>query len=248
MPLLGLHMTVARELAAAIDSPLIDADRGAYYLGATTPDIRAMNHWDRERTHFFALDEFAPQDGVHRMLDEHAHLRDHAALGPETAAFMAGYISHLVLDENYIVDIYRPFFGRGSGRSDELLANVMDRLLLFHMDRDGRQDARALEDVQRSLAETAVNVAVDFISREDLVRWREVQLTVVLRPPSFAKMLTRQLSALGIEGEAAVSAYLEQHADMLLADTLRQIGEERIRVYLDEAKRRARRAMEEYLS
>ena len=44
MPPLGLHMTVARELAAAIASSRIEADRGAYYLGATTPDIRVLTH------------------------------------------------------------------------------------------------------------------------------------------------------------------------------------------------------------
>src|SRR5437868_6892050 len=47
MPPLGLHMTVARELAAVIASSRIEADRGGYYPGATTPDIRVLTRMDR---------------------------------------------------------------------------------------------------------------------------------------------------------------------------------------------------------
>lgn len=248
MPLLGLHMTVARELAEEMALPSIDADRGTYYLGATTPDIRALTRWDRERTHFFALDEFGAQDGVHRLFDQQPRLKDVARLDASTIAFMAGYISHLVLDEQYICEIYRPFFGVGSKFGDELMANVMDRLLLYHLDKEEREDAPALAEIQAGLARASVDVAVDFIGREDLAKWRDLQVQVVTRPPSFAKMLVRQLSAAGIEGEDAVSSFLEQNADTLLRGTIEKIGEERIREYLFDSKARARAAMREYLS
>ena len=248
MPLLGLHMTVARELAREMRQPAIDAGRGAYYLGATTPDIRALTRWDRERTHFFSLDEFGEQDGVHRMFDQQPRLRDTARLDPTTIAFMAGYVSHLVMDEAYIGEIYRPFFGAGSKFGDELMANVMDRLLLYHLDKEEREDAPALKEIQQALAEASADIAVDFIGREDLERWRELQVQIVTRPPSFAKMLVRQLSAAGIEGEDSVTSFLEQNADTLLRGTIEKIGEERIRQFLLDAKARARTAMKEYLS
>jgi hypothetical protein len=248
MPLLGLHMTVARELAADLGSAAVDSERGAYYLGATTPDIRALTRWDRERTHFFALDEFGTQDGVVRMLQEQPSLRDCASLDAATAAFMAGYISHLIMDEAYICEIYRPFFGAGSKFGDELMANVMDRLLLYHLDMQEREDAPALSEIQRALGETSAEFAVDFIAREDLVRWRDLQTQIVMRPPSFARMLTHQLSAVGVEGEDAVAGWLEQRADELLRGTIERIGEERIREYLHDSKEKARRAMKEYLS
>src|SRR4051812_14853252 len=125
MPPLGLHMTVAHELAEGLAARPIDADRGAYYLGATTPDIRVLTRWERERTHFFDLHCFEAQDGVRRMLGEQPQLRDSASLGASTVAFVAGYISHLVMDEEYITQIYRNFFAANVWIGDELMANVM---------------------------------------------------------------------------------------------------------------------------
>ncbi len=248
MPLLGLHMTVARELAADLALPAIDAERGAYYLGATTPDIRALTRWDRERTHFFSLDEFGKQDGVHRMFEQQPALHDIAQLDAATVAFMAGYVSHLVMDEAYICEIYRPFFGVGSKFGDELMANVMDRLLLYHLDTQQRENAAALAEIQQALAETTADIAVDFIGRADLQRWRELQVQIVTRPPSFGKMLVRQLNAAGIEGEESVTTFLEKNAHELLRGTIEKIGEDRIRQYLLDAKARARERMKEYLS
>src|SRR5690242_9890798 len=102
MPPLGLHMVAAREIAGGLASERLDVDRGAYYLGATTPDIRVLTRWDRERTHFFDLNQVGAQSGVHRLFDEQPQLRDVTAVEAPTAAFVAGYISHLVLDEEYI--------------------------------------------------------------------------------------------------------------------------------------------------
>jgi hypothetical protein len=248
MPLLGLHMTVARELASDLSNARIDRERGAYYLGATTPDIRVLTRLDREATHFFVLDDFGEQSGVHTMFEREPLLKDAARLDAKTASFMTGYISHLVMDEMYIGEIYRPYFGQGAKFGDELMANVMDRLLLYHLDIQEREDQSALEEIQRALQETAANVAVDFVAREDLERWRELQIEIVTRPPSFAKMLVRQLSAAGIEGEDSVNSFMEENAEKLLHGTIERIGEDRIRQYLLDSKMRARAAMKEYLS
>ena len=47
MPSLGSHMARARALADRLRLPEIDADRGAYYLGSTAPDIRVITRMDR---------------------------------------------------------------------------------------------------------------------------------------------------------------------------------------------------------
>ncbi len=249
MPPLGLHMTVARELAAGLNSRAVDADRGAYYLGATTPDIRILTRWDRERTHFFDIHRFDAQSGVARLLAEHSDLSDASALDASTAAFVAGYISHLVMDEEYITQIYRTCFGEGGMLGDELMANVMDRLLQLHLDRQEREDAAAVVEIQRALAETAVAVAVDFIARDTLLQWRDWQIDLIATAPRFEKMLSRHLQAAGVvDGEEAISGYLEEHGEELLRGTIARVGEERIRDFLSTAKIRARDQMKEYLS
>jgi hypothetical protein len=241
-------MVVARELASGLSAPEIEADRGAYYLGATTPDIRVLTRWDRERTHFFDLHCFDAQDGVHRLFDQEPGLRDAHAVDAATAAFVAGYISHLILDEEYITQIYRQYFGKGGTLGDEVLADVMDRLLQLHMDREEREDAEATTEIRDALARTAVEVAVDFIAHDTLVEWRDRQIDVISAAPHFEKMIGRQLHAAGISGEEQIASFMERHADELIRDTVRRVGDERIREYLSGAKARAQRAMREYLA
>ena len=250
MPLLGLHMTIARELAKDIASPTIDEDRGAYYLGATTPDIRVITRWDRERTHFFRLDDFGEQDGVHGLFEAEPALRDASALNASTAAFMAGYISHLVMDQDYICQIYRPMFGERSALSGNEQANLMDRMLQYEMDRLNREDPASVEDIRDALLASAVDVTVDFIARDTLLQWRERSAEVLGYAPTwerFGRFASRQLAAAGVEGDEVVRRFTEE-IPLILRRTLDHVGEERVRDYLSSAKARARAVMREYLS
>lgn len=250
MPPFGLHMTAAREIAADLQSPAIEADRGAYYLGATTPDIRVLTKWDRERTHFFDIHNFGEQNSVHRMFEEAPALKDASAVGPSTAAFMAGYISHLELDEQYICQIYRPLFGERSPLANDVYADLMDRVLQFELDRREREDALSIAEIKLALAETAVEVAVDFISRETLLEWRDVSLSVLDYPPTwdrFSRFWKNHMARAGFEGEVDESSFMEK-IPPLLDRTVDHVGMDCIREYLHGAKARARRTMKEYLS
>jgi hypothetical protein len=207
-----------------------------------------MTRRDREETHFFKLDELERQSGVERMFREHPTLHDRAGLDATTGAFMAGYVTHLVLDEDYICDIYRPFFGVDSEVADDVMANVMDRMLQMHLDRERRPDVESVSDIRCALESASADVAVDFIARQTLQEWRGVQLEFLARPPQFERLLRRHLNAMGVEGEEAISTWLEENSDKLLRGTLDRIGEERIREYMDDTQRHAAAALKEYLS
>jgi hypothetical protein len=250
MPGLRLHLVLARELANDLRSSRIDADRGAYYLGATTPDIRALTRWDRERTHFFSLGDFGEQSGVHRLFEEQPELREAAALDPATASFMAGYISHLVLDEDYICRIYRPLFGERSALSGEALADVMDKALQWDIERVEDDDAARADEIRRALAETAVEVNVGFIAPEILRQWRDVTLDAFAAAPSVERLvrfLGRRMPDLRFEDEADAARFAESVPE-LLRRTWEHVGEERVREYLRDSRNRARDMMKEYLS
>jgi Zinc dependent phospholipase C len=250
MPSLGLHMTIARELACDLTLPAIDAERGAYYLGATTPDIRVLTRWDRAQTHFFDLHNFDEQSGVERLFEREPALRDAQSLDRATAAFMAGYISHLVMDEDYITQIYRPLFGERSPIAGDALADVMDKALQWDIDRNARGDEARAEEIKRALMENAVEVNVGFIARETLLKWREASAEVIATPPTVERLvrfLSRRMPELAFEDEANAATFAEG-VPALLARTWEHVGEERIREYLDSTKNKARRAMKEYLS
>jgi hypothetical protein len=242
-------MTIARALAEDLASPGIDADRGAYYLGATTPDIRVLTRWDRERTHFFSLDDFEDQSGVHRLFESEPHLRDASTLDSSTRAFMAGYISHLVMDEDYITRIYRPLFGERSDLRDEALSDVMDKMLQWDVERAECERAGCEDDIRQALSESAVEVHVDFIARETLLQWRNVSLDVIAQPPSIERLvrfLARRMPALQFDDDQHAARFTEE-VPALLRRTWEHVGEERVREYLEDSKARARTAMKEYL-
>src|SRR3990172_8296280 len=104
MPPLGMHMTLARELARQLGRSAIESDPGAYYLGATTPDIRVITRWERARTHFFDLDHFEEQSGVAGIFAAYPELAMPSGLDESTIAFLCGYISHLEMDEAWIAE------------------------------------------------------------------------------------------------------------------------------------------------
>jgi hypothetical protein len=241
-------MTVARGLAEELSSGVIDGDRGAYFLGATTPDIRVLTRWDRERTHFFSLDDFGEQSGVHRLFEREPALRDASALDAPTAAFMAGYISHLVLDEDYITQIYRPLFGERSELRDDTLADVMDKMLQWDIERAECERVGG-DDIRQALAECAVEVNVEFIGRETLVRWRDVSLDVMSQPHSIDRLvrfLGRRMPAFRLDDKERAARF-SADVPALLRRTWEHVGEERVREYLEGTRNRARQAMKEYL-
>src|SRR5262245_18161367 len=129
MPSIGSHLASARLIADRLRHRGIDADRGAYYFGSTAPDLRTMARMDREATHFFTLDDLEAQDSIARMFAAHPELADPSALNDETRAFMAGYLTHLLLDERYIERIYREYFGVASKFGTDERGNLLDRVL-----------------------------------------------------------------------------------------------------------------------
>jgi hypothetical protein len=250
MPGVRLHLTIARDLADELGSRLVDAERGAYYLGATTPDIRALTRWDRERTHFFSLDDFEEQSGVHRLFEQEPKLRDASLLGAPTAAFMAGYISHLVLDEDYICQIYRPLFGERSALAGDAMADVMDKALQWDVEREDCQDSPKIHEIRLAMAQAAVDVNVDFIARETLLQWRDISVDLIGTPPSVERLvrfLGRRMPDFQFDDEEAAARFAAE-IPALLQRTWEHVGAERIQEYLHGARSRARNAMKEYLS
>ena len=120
MPPLVLHAASAKKIADRLQLHLLDEERGQVYLGSTAPDIRVITGFDRRRTHFFDLDDFEEQSGVETFFHAYPCLGNSSAISAATAAFVAGYLTHLVMDETWIKTIYRPYFGERSSLGGSL--------------------------------------------------------------------------------------------------------------------------------
>ena len=250
MPPLTMHMTLARELAQELADPALEADPGAYYLGATTPDIRVLTRWDRARTHFFDLDDFGEQSGAAKVFREHPDLAAQDGLGKSTVAFVCGYLSHLEMDETWISDIYRPCFGVNSPLKGDVLANLLDRVLQFELDRRQREDRDAVAEIQKELLASAVEVAIGFIDGETLRRWCDVSVGTLDHQPDwdrFGMIASRHLRAYGVESESDLAHFLKNIPD-LLDQAIRQVTVARIEAFEARSRERARSVIRAYLS
>jgi hypothetical protein len=244
-----MHMMVARELAVELASEAVRAEPGAYYLGATSPDIRVITKWDRSRTHFFDLNEFGHQSGTEVLISEHPDLVA-ACAAPRTIAFVCGYISHLEMDEAWICDVYRPCFGERSPLKGDVFANLLDRVLQFELDRRQREDAIAVDEIHNDLLACAIQATVGFIDDETLLRWRDVSVELLERPADwdrFGVIASRHLRAYGVESEEDLAHFLQNIPD-LLDQSIREVTPERLDTFLETSRRRALTAMRAYLS
>jgi hypothetical protein len=184
MPLLYLHLSIAWEAAGLMHHPLVEANMGSYLVGSISPDVHFVSGISRQETHFFALDEEYCASGTIAIFQHHPYLSMGNDIDDRTKAFVAGYLSHLVTDEAWILDIYRPFFGTSSPMGDDPLANVFDRLLQFDIDRREREDTARLESIREAICNWEPTVSIGFIDSDNLRKWRDFGCATVFREAS----------------------------------------------------------------
>lgn len=116
MPSPFIHLALASSAADAL--PLAAAERPALLLGSIAPDARSVTGQSREATHFWSSHNDV--SGALKLLVAYPGLQADRLL-PAERAYVAGYLAHLVADEQWTLLIYRRFFGRRSkfGASQE---------------------------------------------------------------------------------------------------------------------------------
>lgn len=249
MPPITLHMVLARQLSLDIAQDELTANAGAYLLGATTPDIRVLTRQDRFSTHFFDLNGPDHQDSVGAFFAAHKHLGTAADVNAETRAFVAGYVSHLVLDEQYITGVYRPFFARHEALGGQIRANVMDRILQFDMDRTHGSDPELKQHLAAALSCTVENIECGFIETQTLDRWREVTRDIALRGMDWDRMrsmVTNHLRFAGLEEGESLNGFLDSLPE-LLNETIAHVTSAEVDAFVQRSTATARAAVMRYL-
>jgi len=249
MPALALHAAVAKRIAERLQHRALDTDPGSLYLGSTAPDIHILMRWERERTHFFDLQELEEQSAVAAMFEVHPALACPAELNPPTVAFVCGYISHLVMDEIWINDIYRPFFGRSSPLAGDRRADIMDRAVQYELDRQARADRQAMSHIVKELARLPPDLDVGLIDGGALGLWRELMVEALNHPPDWERFRFfggRALRVAGIDTPEAFAEFVKTLPG-LVTEATDYLGRERIDAFLEKSLDQGREAIEEYL-
>lgn len=149
----------------------LDQSRPAFLLGNTAPDYVSLAGRPRAESHLFEV-PMADRRPAHRILfARHPDLGDARRLNPDQAAFLAGYIAHLWIDQAWIAYIFEPAFGPSVGRGtfDERLLD--HNLLRAALDQEDL--IRLPSDVGAALRQAEPRGWLPFTSDESLRRWRD---------------------------------------------------------------------------
>ncbi len=82
--------------------------QAAFLLGAIGPDVRALSGHSREATHFFDIPPTDPRLAHEIMFETWPKLGHVAALDRDHVAFVAGYVTHLIMDQTWVEMIVMP--------------------------------------------------------------------------------------------------------------------------------------------
>lgn len=176
MPTPIQHLVIAQEIMADVALTgaarcLIESQRGAFLLGSIAPDVQSVSRQPREATHFFTLPPTDARPGHVIMLAQYSTLARVDQLAPAHAAFIAGYVAHLALDELWIAQVFDPCFGM-----EAKWETFPERLLIHNVLRTwlDERDQRCLDGrTSDLLARVEPQEWLPFVRDAGLRAWRD---------------------------------------------------------------------------
>jgi hypothetical protein len=174
MPTPATHLSLAEEILCGDDlSPavrrLLIQQRGPFLLGHTAPDVKTVSGQGRHESHFYTIPRTSDRPAYELLFNAHPLLARAESLPPPQAAFIAGYIAHLLLDEIWLDDIFRRYFLQDWGPLRERL--FLHNVLRVWIDR--RDQRRLNGSVAMALREAEPQDWLPFVSDEHLRAWRD---------------------------------------------------------------------------
>lgn len=176
MPTPFTHLETAQRLLCDKALPMtyqafLDSEGAAFLLGNVAADARNGGNMPRESTHFYTFDRPMEAHPWRVMLDRHSALKQ--AHTPAQAAFLAGYVAHLSIDEHWTLRMVRPRFVEHDWGADvpRYQRFFMLHILLTAMD---ERDLLLLQPWQAELLPMAApDRWLPFMSDEILCQWRD---------------------------------------------------------------------------
>ena len=172
------HLSIAEEILNQPELPeqisaLLRSQRAAFLLGNTAPDVQTLSGQDRQATHFFDLPivpgERPPWSWL---LSSHPELAHPDQLSDDQVAFLAGYLCHLQADWSWVISIFSPVFGPGSGwqtyRHRLYLHNVLRSYL------DSQMLPELVPHMAGDLSQANPDRWLPFVDEIYLVKWRDL--------------------------------------------------------------------------
>lgn len=150
---------------------LLDEQLGAFFLGSTAPDVRAISGQSRSSTHFYTIPLSSNATIAERVFKKFPHLAEVENLLPAHTAFVAGYISHIQADLIWLKDLFFPYFFTNTKWGNLQHRMLMHNVLRTYMDENIL--ASLPEDTAERLQGVEPHEWLPFITDENLRTWRD---------------------------------------------------------------------------
>ena len=178
MPNAETHLTAACDLLA---EPAIvqafpwlanDACRSAFLMGAVSPDVRAIGGQTREQTHFFTIPPDDDRPAPAMMCADWPQIARAATLSAPQAAFIAGYMTHLIMDQTWVEMVVMPgLYLAGSAWGLRHPNWRLYCILMTYL--EYRAAARLPASSARQMSGAAPQGWLPFVADRDLAAWRD---------------------------------------------------------------------------
>jgi hypothetical protein len=218
--------------------------RCAFLLGNTAPDVQVVSGQTRQATHFFSLpiEEAAPPPWE-LLLQAYPWLGDPARLAPDHAAFLAGYLCHLLADWRWIREIYAPVFGPECAWASFPQRLTLHNVLRAYLD---RQVLAGLPD-NSGLCLEGVDPQgwLPFVDDAPLRQWRDF-ISRQLHPGAAAQTVEVFAARGGISPQAFHS--LLDSEERMEAEVFARLPRQRLLTYRQALLAESTRLLQGYLS
>ena len=185
MPNLPTHIHFSYQSIGKYNGLDLTNNLAIYLFGATAPDIRVITKQDRSVYHFVQLDFDRVGDGIRNMKNLHPLLDNLNTYDEHTRSFMAGYASHLILDETWITTMFRPFFSDTSLFGNKSQGLILDRALQMYLD---KSHWYTLDQNLPHIESCDIDIEVDFLKDEPVEDWRNWISTLLNRKFSWDRL------------------------------------------------------------
>ena len=148
------------------------AEKPAFMLGCVAPDAQTVTGQLREATHFFYVPLRDSVPAFRHLIDAYPALARPAGLPRAQAAFLAGYLTHLALDELWVRDVFEPVFGSRAQWGMFVERLYLHNALRSHLDAADRKGLPASTAATLHLARPAG--FCPFLNDEGLFHWRDL--------------------------------------------------------------------------
>ena len=138
-------------------------------LGSVSPDIRVITKTPRIEYHYFDLINGEKGDGIKNFITNNKYITLQSN-NNETKYYVTGYVSHLIADENWTINVFRKIFMNKDLFPDFYQALFLDRALQIYLDTILSSDSVNIYSYFNKIILDKINLPNN-INLKDLERW-----------------------------------------------------------------------------